>query len=349
MIAKILLCGDGYVGKTTIRERYIGIDFRPSYLQTIGADYTVKNQSLEDGRTIKLQIWDLAGQQRFAMVRESFYKGTNGIILVFDVTNPSSMDGIFNWIEEIKKNLPNPVPMILVGNKVDLREKTDHSSSEEQGKNLAEQTSMKNLVTHYIESSAITGENIKKIFQTITQVVMDYRYNGIQGQKKTFSTFYDGLKDLINLYLFKLSEIGPVCAFKTNNTDDFELLTKMGIFYSTTIGQGVNAHEGVFGPLPLPESKLTKGENSIQLIIFSFHKKDRNYHDERAKGINFAFIVITLPEDFLYLFSNKNIINRFFHSEIEILSDLEEINKVFLDKLKQGLVKNLYLSRNEDS
>ena len=73
MQAKVVLCGEGFVGKSTIRERYLGISFRSSYLQTIGADYATKNQEYESGKSLRLQIWDLAGQQKFSNIREAFY------------------------------------------------------------------------------------------------------------------------------------------------------------------------------------------------------------------------------------------------------------------------------------
>ena len=167
MQAKIVLCGEGLVGKSTIRERYLGIAFRPAYLQTIGADYATKNQEYEPGQTIRLQIWDLAGQQKFSNIREAFYKGTDGAVLVYDVTNPSSAEKIVDWIKEIKKIVNNNIPMVLVGNKIDLRSETETLSTNE-GQKLAEELSKtNNMDIRFIEASAKTGENIEIFFQTI--------------------------------------------------------------------------------------------------------------------------------------------------------------------------------------
>lgn len=351
MIAKILLCGEGFVGKTSIRERFIGIKFRSNYLQTIGADYTTKIQKLNDGNTIKLQIWDLAGQQRFATIRESFYKGCDGIVLIFDVVNPHTSEKVFNWIDEIDNVIKTQVPIVLVGNKIDLRDKVEFTLSPEEGEKLAQRITIKNnMQVPYIESSAMTGKHIDKIFSTISQNVVDFQMNKPvieeEDDDDKIQKYIDSVNDVIQLYFFKMTEIGPNCVAKTKESDDPALFFKMAVFYSTTLGQGLNAHKGVFGPLPIPESGDEHKYQSIQAIIYSFNKSDKNHHDPRAKGINFCFIVITIPKDLLYQFSNKNVILRLFHDQIDSISDIEELNVSFLQKTKKELLKNIYLTNN---
>ena len=94
---KIVLCGDGAVGKTALRERFLGKGFSASYLQTIGADFATTDKQLNifvDGqsqiKTARFQIWDLAGQPRFKVVSDLYYRGAVGALCFFDITNKNS-------------------------------------------------------------------------------------------------------------------------------------------------------------------------------------------------------------------------------------------------------------------
>ena len=348
MQAKLIICGEGYVGKTTIRERYIGIKFRSNYLQTIGADFTTKNQELKDGSLIKLQIWDLAGQQAFANTRELYYKGTDGALLVYDVTQPHTADKVFEWLDDIKKVLPLPLSMTLVANKIDLRNSVTPSVTTDQGEVIASKLSQLNGETvSFIESSAKTGENIESIFETLAQTVVDFKSGtSKQNEIETQQSFINKTSSLVDLYFFKMTQAGPMCVSQTVENSDQVLLLKMAIFYSTTLGQGDSAHTGLFGPVPIPESKDNEKYNLVQSILFSFEMDDKNHHDPRAKGKNFCFFVITIPEEILFQFNNKNIIIRLFHDEISGLSDVQDINNNFVQNLKIELLKTIYLANN---
>lgn len=181
MAIKVVLCGDGAVGKTAIRQRYMGFEFRASYLMTIGADFALKSFTLESGpysgRSIKYQIWDLAGQQRFSQVRSMFYKGSFGALLVYDVTRLDSFENIkTGWIAELEKNLPNPVPVVLIANKIDLRDQVEVAIDTDQGKELASNISSNYLKGKfeipYIETSAKTGQNISTPFNKLAELII---------------------------------------------------------------------------------------------------------------------------------------------------------------------------------
>ncbi|MHA2029960.1 MAG: Rab family GTPase [Candidatus Kariarchaeaceae archaeon] len=170
-IYKVTLLGDGGVGKTSLRKRYLGEGFKQNYMATIGADFAIKKVS-EDGSDI-IQIWDLAGQQRFSLVREAYYLGTKGAILTYDITRPDTFYSIPNWIGELMNNIrsEDPLPMALVANKIDLRANSAVGCvSKEQGiqyaKDLAEWAKMD---VPYIETSAKTGFNVDKMFATLIQ------------------------------------------------------------------------------------------------------------------------------------------------------------------------------------
>ena len=104
-LMKVCLLGDGAVGKTALRERYLGKEFTSSYLMTIGADFAVQKTLVKD-KEVKFQIWDLAGQERFNSVRSLYYSGSHGALFVFDVTRPESYQNIINgWLPELKKHI----------------------------------------------------------------------------------------------------------------------------------------------------------------------------------------------------------------------------------------------------
>jgi small GTP-binding protein len=165
---KVIAVGDGAVGKTSITLRFSTGTFRDSYIMTIGVDFAVKTIDVgtsEGAKKIKLQIWDTGGQERFSYVRPLYYKGAMGGLVVFDVTQVESFQNIPKWFEEVKKNRGN-IPLILVGNKVDL---PDRKINGEQAKELAKKNGVQ-----YLETSAKTGESIERIFLELSKSMVQY-------------------------------------------------------------------------------------------------------------------------------------------------------------------------------
>ena len=181
MIIKTVLIGDGNVGKTTLRERYMGQGFRSQYIMTIGADFAVREMKINNNKladnVIRCQIWDLAGQTNFMKVRELYYMGTHGIILVFDCTRPNSFINIDNWLQEAEKNIGTNVPIVLIANKKDLRDSVPNSISKEEGEKMAKKIAEKyfnnKIKVPYIETSAKTGENVDEVFKEVTQLIIE--------------------------------------------------------------------------------------------------------------------------------------------------------------------------------
>ena len=150
---------------------------------TIGADFALKKVKVE-GETINVQLWDLAGQQHFTRVRTLYYRGIKGLLAVFDVTRDTSYKNLEYWINEIKQVITEQelekLPTMLIGNKVDLRDEDEpaHISSELGEKlaiRLAEQMSKGNLPITYIETSAKTGENVAKAFQSLVERIFELK------------------------------------------------------------------------------------------------------------------------------------------------------------------------------
>lgn len=172
IIFKLSLLGDGSVGKTSLRHRYLGKEFSTSYLATLGADFAIKEVAYNN-LTVRYQIWDLAGQPRFNQLRKTFYLGSQGAVIIYDVNSYDSFNNVKNWLNEfIANNGKGTGIILLVGNKIDLR--NDQSVSTEQGKELAQNLStiIKKEVP-FIETSAKTGQNIEDAFKLITDYFLD--------------------------------------------------------------------------------------------------------------------------------------------------------------------------------
>ena len=169
-IFKVVLIGDGAVGKTSLRRNFIGKSFRENYLMTIGADFSVKQVTFED-YVINLQLWDLAGQPRFSEVRGAYYAGTYGAMVIFDITRPNTFTNIDYWINElIKYNNHKLVPMMIVGNKSDLRGTTPAEVQVDKLSAMAYADTLSNwggLRVDYVETSALSGKNVDDAFQRL--------------------------------------------------------------------------------------------------------------------------------------------------------------------------------------
>ncbi|MEX2702250.1 MAG: GTP-binding protein [Candidatus Baldrarchaeota archaeon] len=167
---KVIVVGDAGVGKTSLTIRFAHGYFIDSYLMTIGVDLYTKNVDLGIGKPIKLQIWDTGGQERFKKLRPLYYKGAAGGLLVYDITNKNSFKHLKNWFNEVQKYC-GKIPLILVGNKVDLIKNRKVSVAEE--KRLAE--SFK--IPHY-RTSAKTGENVNDVFLKLAKFIYETSIGG---------------------------------------------------------------------------------------------------------------------------------------------------------------------------
>ena len=179
---KLILCGDGAVGKTAIRERFLGKGFSSSYLQTIGADFasTEKDVEFENSNyNVQYQIWDLAGQTEFGSVRKTYYEGCFGSLMVFDITRPASFENLPTWINELWSNSGRgKVPIVLLGNKADLKDKfPEHIRDEQITQYISELNASigkAGFFVEYLETSALTGQNIETAFKTIGKQVVGW-------------------------------------------------------------------------------------------------------------------------------------------------------------------------------
>lgn len=182
---KIVLLGEGGVGKTSIKRIFTGQSINLTHTATIGADFVIKDfnyypvQGSQPVR-IKFMIYDLAGQKRFSTVRGNFITGAHAAIFVYDITNRGSFEALKDWLIEFKSVIRTKVPLILVANKIDLR-KNDPGTfiTTEEGQKMAEKLSGnfgygKTNKFYFIEASALENVHINDIFDHIAHEVYEF-------------------------------------------------------------------------------------------------------------------------------------------------------------------------------
>uniref|UniRef100_A0A8V1A0V4 small monomeric GTPase n=1 Tax=Gallus gallus TaxID=9031 RepID=A0A8V1A0V4_CHICK len=163
---KLILIGDSAVGKSSLLLRFAEGSFEPSLKPTIcepggdgGVDFKVKKMVV-DGHTVQLAIWDTAGQERFRTLNPSYYRGTQGIVLVYDVTRKDTFTGLDSWLNELEiYNTKSNTVKMLVGNKTD---KPDREVERREGLQFAKKRSLL-----FIETSAKTEDGVQHAFEEL--------------------------------------------------------------------------------------------------------------------------------------------------------------------------------------
>lgn len=164
---KFVILGDHEVGKTSIIRRFVEGTFSELYRATIGLN--ILSHTFEFfGNEIGVTLYDLGAQKFFKRFRKTYYSGAQAAFIVFDLSNRGSFDNVTNWYEELREFVPDvDVPIVLVGNKSDLKE--ERNVSYQEGVKLANTLSEKERIKiSYIETSALTGENVEDAFNLIS-------------------------------------------------------------------------------------------------------------------------------------------------------------------------------------
>ncbi|MHA2225056.1 MAG: GTP-binding protein [Candidatus Hodarchaeales archaeon] len=188
--AKVVLIGDGGVGKTALRRAWLGEGFKTEYMMTIGADFASQEISYYHSHTrttydLKFQIWDLAGQPRFKAVRDLYYRGAIGALCFFDITNQESYMNLVEWIQSFwTLNGHGKMPLIIVGAKCDLRDNPafPNQVSARYGKEYAQEVTklLKHkfgFSVHYVETSAKEDINVDNAFKLLaSEIINSYNF-----------------------------------------------------------------------------------------------------------------------------------------------------------------------------
>lgn len=165
-VFKIVILGDGAVGKTSLINQFVESSFNEDYKPTLGANIVRKDVNL-DNTKVRLIMWDLAGQEKYRVVRSMYFQGCEGALLVYDVTRYHTLDSINNkWLKDYKKHVKKKGAYVLISNKTDLKDQV--AVPTERGKELA----IKIKASHFIETSAKLGENIEEAFSLLVNQIL---------------------------------------------------------------------------------------------------------------------------------------------------------------------------------
>jgi len=162
---KYIIIGDSSVGKSCLLLQFIDKKYKTDHDPTIGVEFGSRNIQIK-GKTIKLQVWDTAGQESFRSITRSYYRGSIGALLVYDISRRDSFESLGRWLEETKINANDKTVILLIGNKSDLD--AERKVSTEEGENFAN--------THgllFLETSAKTGANVDASFNKVSELVLD--------------------------------------------------------------------------------------------------------------------------------------------------------------------------------
>lgn len=173
-VYKILLIGDGGVGKTNLRRRYMGEGFITEYLNTVGADFAYFSEQVGNN-SYKWSIWDLAGQPKFSNVRPVFYAGAFGALVCFDPTNPASFENLDKWIDELARHTHTEgTPIVLVCTKMDIYNPDEgHMTFEAVDEYIAKLKDRfdNRFDVSWVKTSSVTGENVPQAFHNLRDAI----------------------------------------------------------------------------------------------------------------------------------------------------------------------------------
>ncbi|MHA2182502.1 MAG: Rab family GTPase [Promethearchaeota archaeon] len=169
-VFKIVILGNAAVGKTSLINQFVENAFQEDYKPTLGANIIRKDVDIdgEDAHTkIRLIMWDLAGQEKYSVIRSMYFQGCEGALLVYDVSRYDTFESIKSkWLRDFKKHIRKEGVYILIGNKSDLSD--ERVVPTENGKNLADDIQ----ASHFIETSAKLGENIEEAFLLLVKQIL---------------------------------------------------------------------------------------------------------------------------------------------------------------------------------
>lgn len=164
LLFKVLIVGESGVGKSCLLLRFTEGVFIENYISTIGVDFKIRTIN-QDGVVVKLQIWDTAGQERFRAITKSYYHGSHGIVIVYDITDRKSFEKVADWFTQIQQSEPNEDSCkILIGNKSDLNDKREVSV--EEGESLAREYNVP-----FMETSAKDSVNVDNLFGVMAEAM----------------------------------------------------------------------------------------------------------------------------------------------------------------------------------
>lgn len=172
-LSKIILLGPSGCGKSCILHRFVKNEWQVLTSQTVGVEFASKIVKIGQGtsmKRIKLQLWDTAGQERFRALTRGYYRGSAGVLLIYDVTSRDSFLALGEFIKDVRALTAPSVSIVVLGNKSDLRDSTDPTMLVPES-DVEEFCKAQEDVT-FLSGSALTGENVEEAFQRLAGIIL---------------------------------------------------------------------------------------------------------------------------------------------------------------------------------
>jgi len=175
---KVIIIGDAGAGKSSFFHQFRQGVFPKQVMSTIGVEFGTKIIQLQnEERRVKLNVWDTAGQERYRAVTRAYYRGALGSVILYDTTSRLSFNHLPDWLQDAREQASSDIDIVVVGNKKDLKEQRQVTHDE------ASKWANTNEVI-YIETSALTGENVEDVFQILGQHIQARMDKDIDAKKR---------------------------------------------------------------------------------------------------------------------------------------------------------------------
>lgn len=167
---KVVLLGEGRVGKTSILLRFTKGEYTDRQVSTLQASYLDK-KVLVGSQSVQLSIWDTAGQERFHALGPIYYRDASGALLVYDITDAESFSKVKNWVKELRKIVGSDITIVIAGNKIDLEK--NRAVNEAEALQYAESVG----AVHF-HTSAKANRGLDEVFNTLSQKMLERKGSG---------------------------------------------------------------------------------------------------------------------------------------------------------------------------
>lgn len=321
---KFVLLGSERVGKTSIARRYLGQEFNPKYNASIGVNISYIDITHTNNREYNVLFWDMAGSEKFKLLREMYFQGATGIMLIIDTMRPSTFKNLDSWFDGVSQEQLQDLSIACLINKVDLLEERGNTNPEidEELKRV-----QKRLNVPYImkfETSALTGEGI---FEALHWLITESLFHTSKRKDFWFSVFNPAQYPYV---LYKLTNRGtePVLhdvssLYHVNMESMYAYLVNLGIKISVLVGQGQNYSTGV--------NDISEGIGDVfRLLVYTFRCIDGEAEDPRMTN-NFLQLIFFIPMrhySYFVSFSKSEFILNSFADKFESIQSItdEDIN-----------------------